>query len=616
MLLYHSGLTLPGGFVGVDVFFVISGYLITSQILERIGRNSFSLAEFWARRIRRLLPALFVCIVATWFAGWALLLPEDFAQLGSSMVWHSLLLSNAFFWRTEGYFNPESELKPLLHTWSLSIEEQFYLLYPLALWFLVVRFGRRKAKGLNIACLGGSLVACVGLTAGHPSASFYLLPTRGWELLLGCLLAYPMRFEVRKHLRELLAVLGVALVGYPFFFWGAETLFPGAAAIAPCVGAAFIIYAGFNGERTLVARILEAPPLRHLGLASYSIYLWHWPVLAFAKYHSVLSTTSQRLGFSSFGLLLGLLSHALIEKKTRESRLLADRSLCFRIAGVCIALLLVAGWVTSYSRGFEQRVPEEAMIFARSMKSDGGWTRQISLNDARSGLFSRVGDVRGTKGAFFVWGDSHAMAALPGLHQVASGLGFAGEAATHDTTPPSLNFSFDGSIRYQFKSDAVGYNQAVLDHVLASGAKKVLLAAWWRQYMDSPGFVDGFQALVEELSDSGIEVYILYQVPSHRLTLSRVFALSRWRGWKEEKDVLLSRPEYMRIRAACEERLLDGVRSKVKVLDPFPFFYPDGALEPVVVYGEELLYRDSHHLSESGSQFLNPLWEEFLGQKR
>jgi peptidoglycan/LPS O-acetylase OafA/YrhL len=267
VILCHAGLGCPGGFVGVDVFFVISGFLITSLLSREISEGQFSLVAFWERRIRRIFPTIFVVVLATLIAGWFLYLPEDFLTLGKSALAQTVLLANVFFFRKTGYFEDAADTHPLLHTWSLAVEEQFYLLFPLLLFFLT-RCGRKSLVG-GIAFLGvGSFALSVVGSYSHPAATFYLLPSRAWELMMGALLAVlPDGRKPTRWLNEAAGLAGLGLILFSVFTYTSLTRFPGVAALPPCLGAALIIFSG-RSKITLVGRGLVWRPLVFIGLIS------------------------------------------------------------------------------------------------------------------------------------------------------------------------------------------------------------------------------------------------------------------------------------------------------------------------------------------------------------
>ena len=283
VLLFHLMIRPAlGGFVGVDIFFVISGYLIGNIVLGEVAEGRFSLRAFYERRFRRILPALFVMMLATLAILVATAYPVSLAQYSRNAMAAVFSVSNIYFWRMSGYFDAASNQNFLLHTWSLGVEEQFYLLFPP----LVMAIGR-FAKGRVVAILGllavVSFLASVWLVGHAPSAGFYLLPSRAWELLLGTL-AGRVRFNwlAAPVQRNLVALAGAVAVLAPIVAYREATPVPGVAALLPCLGTAMIIVSGGHGE-TLVSRVLSARPAVFVGLISYSLYLWHWPLLVLAQ---------------------------------------------------------------------------------------------------------------------------------------------------------------------------------------------------------------------------------------------------------------------------------------------------------------------------------------------
>ncbi|MGU0871138.1 acyltransferase family protein, partial [Pseudomonas aeruginosa] len=245
VVFYHLGLGgFTGGYVGVDVFLVISGYLITSIIRRDRQAGRFSFVDFWARRARRILPALFVMMAVSLAAGWFLMEPRDYEQLGRSVRYQTMFASNILFWKQDGYFDAASEFKPLLHTWSLSVEEQFYILFPLLLAAISGRLLRWRLAIL-LAVLALSLAASVWAVSQRPGSAFFLLPMRAWELLAGAALAL-LPGASRGHSQwslQLAATLGIAAILLPVFFYDSDTPFPGLAALPAVLGTALLIWA-------------------------------------------------------------------------------------------------------------------------------------------------------------------------------------------------------------------------------------------------------------------------------------------------------------------------------------------------------------------------------------
>jgi peptidoglycan/LPS O-acetylase OafA/YrhL len=304
VVFYHAQLSLfSGGFVGVDIFFVISGYLITSIIHREFSEHRFSFLDFYFRRIRRIFPALYVMIFFTMAMGFFLLFPRDFLQLGRAAKYIAFFSSNHLFWHTQNDYWAQNlkSAQPLLHTWSLAVEEQFYIFVPCLLAAMFLFFKRRKvsAKKISLFIFGlFSLISIVSLLysqkllAEDPSGAFYLLTSRAWELLIGSLLAVGISIHsltynrsLPRCLSEVSAWTGLGLIGWGVFSYSHDTTFPGLHALAPCFGAALIIFSGHKPASglPLVNRILSTSPFVFVGLLSYSLYLWHWPVFIFAR---------------------------------------------------------------------------------------------------------------------------------------------------------------------------------------------------------------------------------------------------------------------------------------------------------------------------------------------
>ena len=288
VVFFHAHVAgFAGGFAGVDIFYVISGYLITSLVAHDIAFERFSLVTFYERRIRRIFPALFGVLGFCTLAACALFSPKDLAVFGKSVIATTLFVSNILFKRQAGpggYFDSTSDLQVLLHTWSLSVEEQFYLLFPTTL-LLLTRFAKARLIVLSAITLGSFLISA-WITPHRPLTAFYIFIPRAWELLIGSLLALKAVVPLqRRASREIAGFVGLSFIGAAVFLFSRDTVFPGLAALVPCLGAWLIIYSGANGP-SCVKSILSAQPLVFVGLISYSLYLWHWPILVFSRYFS------------------------------------------------------------------------------------------------------------------------------------------------------------------------------------------------------------------------------------------------------------------------------------------------------------------------------------------
>lgn len=288
VVFYHAGFNLfSGGYVGVDVFFVISGYLITNIILSDIEKNRFSIKNFYERRARRILPALFLVSLAC--IPFSFLFFQDIylLEFTRSLVSIIFFSSNFLFWSESGYFNTNTEFKPLIHTWSLSVEEQFYILFPIILLFFL-NFFKFLTKIFFITLLILSLLFCMWGSFSYPNATFYLLPFRGWEIILGVLTAlylHKNNIKFKKIFNEFFSILGFCLIGISIIFLDSETIFPGYIALLPTIGTVLLII--FCQKDTTLYKLFTIKYLIYLGLISYSLYLWHQPILAFVKFYSL-----------------------------------------------------------------------------------------------------------------------------------------------------------------------------------------------------------------------------------------------------------------------------------------------------------------------------------------
>jgi peptidoglycan/LPS O-acetylase OafA/YrhL len=365
---FHIGVArLPGGYVGVDVFFVISGYLISSIMLTELSAGRFSIASFYERRVRRIAPALIATLAVTTVLAYWYFLPEELAEYGRSLVAATLSVSNFFFWREVGYFDLPASGKPLLHTWSLAVEEQFYLFLPVLL-ATAFRSGRRWVTPLVWLVTLISLALSIAGAFLYPDANFYLPHTRTWELLLGTLLALDAvpRLETRLA-RESGALCGVILILAAVLTFSVSTPFPGLTALVPCLGAALVIAAGVHGG-SIVGRLLSLPPLVFIGRISYSLYLWHWPVIFFQRVASLFvdgtDSRSAKVAMAVVSLLLATVSWWCIERPFRTRRPLLARRTAFAAAFACAGLLVMTGAGLRGLNGIPGRFPSKALQYS------------------------------------------------------------------------------------------------------------------------------------------------------------------------------------------------------------------------------------------------------------
>lgn len=491
VVMFHAGLPgIPGGYVGVDVFFVISGFLITSIISKEIEAGVFSIVRFYERRARRILPALIPVVAFCLMAGCQLLLPNAFVDLAQSAIATSVFASNFHFWSTTGYFRESAGLLPLLHTWSLAVEEQFYILFPLAL--LVV--GRWHRAGMWAVALI-SLALSVAATTKAPSFGFYMLPTRGWELLIGGLLAVNAVPPITSKLaKEIVSVGGMIAILLSIALYTDKTPFPGIAALLPCLGTAAIIY---SGGATGTARLLSRKPVVFLGLISYSVYLWHWPLLVYAKHVLVTKTLPTPIAVLCVALTLGLatISWCYIEQPFRRK---LGRGAIFAGSAAGLASLAVLSGLTVVGGGFVTRFSPSALAYENSTISATG---DACLNEPLSTVLTRcrIG-VEGPP-TFVLWGDSHAAAILPAVDLAAKRAHKSGFLFAQNSCPPVMEFDEVCTKR----------NRSLMAS-LSTTINTFILAAFWHSYENDPSFDEQLIAAIGPLMKRG-RVVVLAGLP-------------------------------------------------------------------------------------------------------
>lgn len=611
VLFFHAEIGFTGGYVGVDVFFVISGFLITGLILKDLERGRFQLVEFWERRARRILPVLSVVVLACLIAGWRFFFPGDFRELGQSVVAQTMLASNLYFWRESGYFEQNAELKPLLHTWSLAVEEQFYLLFPLLLLALQ-RIARESIRPAIVLVGLLSFGLSIRFSYTDTSFNFYLLPTRAWELLIGAFLAVtPVRRASSRWRLEALSYGGILAILYASLFYDRETRFPGLAAVLPCGGAAVLIWAN-SQTLTSVGRFLATPPIVFVGLISYSLYLWHWPMLVFSKYSTLEPLAlSHRVLVLLASVALAAASWRLVETPFRKRSVFKSRRQIFGFAALSTAVLLVSGLAIHRFHGIPARMPAEALQYAAA-RSDLTFRNQVSLQAARDGEFVELGagDREGPI-ALLVWGDSHAMATMPVVDLLCREHAIRGVAATHSASAPLVGY--EGRIADSLLKDSMAYADAIIAFVRTKQVRDVLLIARWESYVKSDGGTERLRsamvATVDSLHEAGARVWILRQVPRHRWDVPRALAITVLRGGNP--DELGSTLAEHEVEFRRQDPIFLGVAARhpdVFVLDPTGYFVSAAGLCRVSDAGHAL-YRDDDHLTVSGALRLRELLE-------
>jgi peptidoglycan/LPS O-acetylase OafA/YrhL len=464
---YHAGF-VPGGFVGVDVFFVISGFLITRIILTQVGAGSFSPMEFYGRRIRRLFPALLTVLAATYLLGWFVLLPEAFALLGNSIAAGVAFVSNLFQLRQFGYFAPDAAENPLLHLWSLGIEEQFYIFWPPLLSLL---FAARR-RGLWIAAIAAvSFAVSLLIFFGHKELSFYSPLSRAWELLAGGIIANRSIERAEREPRSarfdnLLAASGLAAILVAAVWLRKESLFPGLYALLPVLGAGSIIVS----PNSVVNRILlSSRPMVLIGLISYPLYLWHWPLLSYLGIvRSGDPTLLEIWAAIILAFVLAWATFRFVEIPLRRASNAVPR-LCFGLLAVG-----AVGILTAAASGFGFRFAPEIRDIALIRPQNNAGLRDACFSEAPNAHLGPNCVEPGDKPLLFVWGDSTAAALYPGLKQAQQSFAFR---LAHFAAPACAPILATGS-----SCDA--FNELVFGFIKSSAPQVVLLHAMWDKKND------------------------------------------------------------------------------------------------------------------------------------
>ena len=599
VILFHAGFqSFSGGFVGVDVFFVISGYLITSIILSELQAGEFSLIRFYERRARRILPALFLVMFMCLPFAWFWLLPNDLKSFSQSLVAVSSFASNILFWRTSDYFEPAAELKPLLHTWSLAVEEQYYVFFPILL-MLAWRFGKNVIIGILVFAFVLSLTAAQWGSTASPEAAFYLLPTRGWELLIGAFVAFYLSSSQEAHwhktLMEVGGLVGLASILYSNFVFDNRIPFPSLYTLVPTIGTALIILC--SSQATIVGKLLGMKWPVAIGLISYSAYLWHQPLLAFAKHRTFDEPSVLLLGGMAFAsLALAFFSWKYVEKPFRNKERF-KRSDIFKIRIIGNLFFILIGLTGHFTKGFENRFnyvvayegdigrAEYSKYFAEKYFNCGPDNIvDESLNSERCMKSKRDVEVD-----IAILGDSHAQHLF---------LGIADELKDKNMA----FYVIKGSHHYHGNAEF----DNVFKHILETTTiKTVLLASHWTARVDqlpaSTTFERELLTTINKLMAAGKSVYLFDDVPKFPFPAERCKFIVEGMG-KVVCDT--SKAQIMRYEARYLPilRNISSDVSGVRFLEIRDLFCDESKCS--MVKNNLLMYRDNNHLNIPGSQYV------------
>lgn len=629
VVLFHAGFaTFSGGFVGVDVFFVISGFLITSLIMSDLEAGKFSILGFYERRIRRIFPALFAVIAVCSITAWFVFMPVEFAYFARSVIAATLFGSNILFWDESGYFDTAAQLKPLLHTWSLAVEEQFYIFFPLVLMLLhKVRRTRLVTILLILAVLSFGLN--LWATQQKPEFAFFMSPPRFWELLLGALLATGLIPNIEsRRVNQLLALLGLGLIAISVFAYSDSMDYPGIAALLPCLGAGLILLSGH--EDGPVNKILSARPIVFLGLISYSLYLWHWPIIVFVRYYFGRDPSlSEALLIISASLVISALSWRWIEQPFRRRQKGIPRPLLFGSAATAMAAALVFGLIINASDGAPGRLPA-AVMAVYSAKQDVRQSYQAQCDD--KGDIDHIcpwlmGNRTDDPPRYLIWGDSHAGSMSPAIEEAAVAGKQSGLLVGRPSCPPLLDFDTGGE-KVEKKVLCNRSNRSMMRLIKDQGISLVFLVARWPKYVhhaeyanegvffdpSQPVVLDDYSAamqtaldaMVAELTRNNVRVVLVMDVPEMGYDVPH--ALAKAVLTQSTGDIAPSR-EAVRQRQALAMKVLSASASKygVPLIDPTSEICDEERC--FVSRNGQVLYKDEDHLTFSAAKSMSHIFD-------
>lgn len=629
VMLCHFGLSVfQGGYVGVDVFFVISGFLITSLIMKDLKAGTFTLANFWERRFRRILPPLVVMIMATLVAAWFLYLPVDYDLLGQQVASQAIFSSNILFKLQTGYFDTAGLIKPLLHTWSLAVEEQFYVIFPLAAYLTWIYRREKFTKYLWITGIV-TFIAAAFIVRNSPSSAFYLLPFRAWELLMGSLLALrPPEKRLSPRLNDTLGFLGLGAILIAVLSYDSHTVFPGFSALLPCLGAVAIILSNTH-ETNSVGRVLSMKGPVFIGLISYSLYLWHWPIVSFLNYNGRITFNPEIVLLCfALSLMLATLSWHYIEKPVRKKVILKTTRGLYFSSFAALTILAVLGLTIHFKHGIPSRLPPEVVQYAEGSLDSN--PHRAACNKPKFDRFE-TGDICQTnanqsmKPSFAVWGDSHADAMATAFYDLSKKYNKKnGYIITAHGCPPILGYAQKGYDGF----DCPGFNQRAFDFILKQKIKHVILMAnwperfngevsfsdlnWYKPYEKSYSNVSegGLAYTLDELRKRNVSVIVMNTVPKASFDPPRYLAIKRLYGFDDLPDVIPLKA-YLNQKAEGLDGFLKRKRQEnLTVVDPQVVMCNETACD--VAEAGHSLYFNADHLSTRGASRMEVLFEPYF----
>ncbi|MGN6464541.1 MAG: acyltransferase family protein [Rhizobiaceae bacterium] len=614
VIAYHFGVAqLPGGFVGVDVFFVISGYLITRHILDEIERRgAIDLWAFYARRARRLLPASIFVILATLVAGYFVLAPSEQQLYAKGAFYASTYIINLWLIRWSlDYFAQDASSNPFIHFWSLSVEEQFYLAWPaLLLFFTWLRPGRRSLVLLLALAAAISFSLCAWLTEVAQPWAFYLSPLRAWEFALGGIASTAFRRDDGPRpspVLPLIGWLGVALIGWSYLEISEKAPFPGFLALVPTLGAAMVLASGIHRGRGGPRRLLSLPPLQWTGRLSYSLYLWHWPVIVYAAMLLPEMTGVQRLACLGLTFALSTLSYFLIENPMRRSPWLMAATT--RSLGLA-ALLTATGAVLAYADArmaagnetpLQRRIARSAELPSTVRQTDPSCVVTLLESEPKACAFGAKSSAR----TVVLFGDSHADHWSTPLISIAKQDDFRLVTFLKSSCRATRMTSFSDKLRRKF-TECDEWRESAIKRILAMKPQMVIISQFSIGNLEGEvadpaqiperkrQWVEGLRSTIGEFSKAGINTVYLRDVPTHNAFIDKCVARALWQG---RKPSVCDTPRVQAADdadAATERAVIAGI-AKARYVDLTDLFCDEKSCHAMI--DGMVAFRDRHHLA-------------------
>jgi len=641
VIAFHAGFSsFSGGFVGVDVFFVISGYLITTIILSEMELGKFSLVNFYEKRARRILPALFLVMFISLVVAWFWLLPDDMKEFSESLMAVSLFSSNIFFWSKTGYWDAASELKPLLHTWSLAVEEQYYVLFPLFL-MIMWRYRKRWILGSFMILAGMSLALAHWGAYNKADSTFYLLPTRAWELAIGAAIAFYFLYRKQtirailshKLVDDILGLLGLLMIIYSIVIYNEETPFPSLYTLVPTIGTGLIIL--FSSSTTLVGRLLSIKPLVAVGLISYSAYLWHQPLLAFARY-KVISEPNELtyMGLAFLSFPLAYLSWRFVEKPFRTKGKFTRKAI-FTYSLIGSLAFISIGFVGHLTNGLPQRLaPDVAEL---SLLNNGCLTSCLDVKKRTAGSTCIIGK-QGVSPSFALLGDSHSTRLTKSLDKILRSNNKSMVVFSQSWCPPLIDFATTNHGKRPYCRDFM--NNAFSSIENNSNIKTVFLHAEWANYTKgmragekveafytdsfSPeesidentlAFTRSLERTQSFLSNLKKNTILISSVPEYELHVPQTLAKLRLEGVNElpvEYQINFSKYQDRNKEVLGAFNFTKSKDLAITIIDAYAVLCEKEFCS--YVDGNRPLYQDKSHLSYEGSTLITRELEKYINR--